>query len=266
MKFIVIGDGLWDRYWCGTASRLSPECPIPVVSIESIQHQYGGVWNVVGNLKSLGIESFCPNYPLHVVEIEKDMYPIKNRLIANGIQIARWDERDFCPPINIDEVKKFKADRILIADYAKGAINPEVLLTLYEMNLPTFVDTKRDPTPYLGWTTTILPNIKEYTEFKNKYDLFERCVVTMGEHGASLLEFGKEIEHVEAFNLSPVCVSGAGDTFSAGFAIRWPRNDAMEFASLASAVVVGKPMTATCNIKELNEFRKTVRRNRKKSH
>jgi bifunctional ADP-heptose synthase (sugar kinase/adenylyltransferase) len=190
--------------------------------------------------------------------------PIKNRLIADGHQIARWDEYDSCPPFDLEWMKKQKVDRIVIADYAKGSITPEVLLALYEMNLPTFVDTKCDPTPYLGWTTTIFPNVKEYAEFKSQYDLFERCVVTMGEHGASLLEFGKEIEHVEAFNMSPVSVSGAGDTFSAGFAVRWPRSDAMEFASLASAVVVGKPMTATCTIKELNEYRKIIRRSRPK--
>jgi D-beta-D-heptose 7-phosphate kinase / D-beta-D-heptose 1-phosphate adenosyltransferase len=256
VKFLVVGDGMWDMYHIGSATRMSPEAPIPVVVIELDKQLPGGSWNVAANLQMLGAEAFVP--------YSGEGVPIKNRLIANGVQIARWDVHDWCSPLDVEEIKKVKADRIVIADYAKGSITPEVLLALYELNLPTFVDTKCDPTPYIGWTTTIFPNVKEYSQFKDAYDRFERCVVTMGEHGASLLEFGKEIEHVGAFCKSPLCVSGAGDTFTASYSIRWPRSDALEFASLAAGVVVGKPMTATVSQKEIDELRKSVRKQNKR--
>jgi len=262
MKFLVIGDGMNDRYWCGSATRLSPEQPIAIVAIENVYNLPGGSWNVSENLWSLQAQVWEPS-PANIIPRAKDSCPIKNRLIANGVQIARWDEHDWCLPIEIEEIKKQKVDRIIIADYDKGTVTPEVILALYEMNLPTFVDTKCDPSPYLGWTTTIFPNVKEYSEFKPTYDLFERCVVTMGEHGASLLEFGKEIEHVEAFARNVVCVSGAGDTFSVCYSVRWPRADALEFASLGAAVVVGKPFTATVNMKEINDLRKQIKKARK---
>src|ERR1700733_3085223 len=50
----VIGDAMLDSYVYGTASRISPEAPIPVLMIEREVAMPGGAGNVVRNLTALG--------------------------------------------------------------------------------------------------------------------------------------------------------------------------------------------------------------------
>jgi rfaE bifunctional protein kinase chain/domain len=54
MHIGVLGDLMLDRYLCGTASRLSPEAPVPVVDFESQSDCLGGAGNVAANLAALG--------------------------------------------------------------------------------------------------------------------------------------------------------------------------------------------------------------------
>src|SRR2546425_959697 len=82
----VFGDGMWDRYWIGTANRLSPEFPGPVVKIEDMRFYPGGAGNVANNLQMLGVT---------VLRYFHDG-PTKNRLMVGDTQIARWDEHDTC--------------------------------------------------------------------------------------------------------------------------------------------------------------------------
>src|SRR5262249_14864644 len=52
----VLGDLMLDRYLWGTASRLSPESPVPVVEFEKQEQFLGGAGNVAANLASLGVK------------------------------------------------------------------------------------------------------------------------------------------------------------------------------------------------------------------
>jgi D-beta-D-heptose 7-phosphate kinase/D-beta-D-heptose 1-phosphate adenosyltransferase len=45
-RILVIGDLMLDRYWHGTTARISPEAPVPVVSISDIEERAGGAGNV----------------------------------------------------------------------------------------------------------------------------------------------------------------------------------------------------------------------------
>ena len=49
-----VGDLMLDRFVYGEAQRISPEAPIPVLSIQSQQSMLGGLGNVVRNLGALG--------------------------------------------------------------------------------------------------------------------------------------------------------------------------------------------------------------------
>ena len=51
---LVVGDAMLDRYCYGEASRISPEAPVPVVSVEREVAMPGGAGNVVRNLTALG--------------------------------------------------------------------------------------------------------------------------------------------------------------------------------------------------------------------
>lgn len=51
---LVVGDAMVDRYIYGSVSRISPEAPVPVLSVEREVALPGGAGNVVRNLTALG--------------------------------------------------------------------------------------------------------------------------------------------------------------------------------------------------------------------
>src|SRR5690606_13636910 len=53
---LVIGDLMIDHYVWGSANRLSPEAPVPVVNVHEEESTLGGAANVAQNLISLGAD------------------------------------------------------------------------------------------------------------------------------------------------------------------------------------------------------------------
>ena len=51
---LVIGDVMLDRHVHGTVRRISPEAPVPVVSLAGEVHTPGGAGNVAATLAGLG--------------------------------------------------------------------------------------------------------------------------------------------------------------------------------------------------------------------
>src|SRR6059058_4333312 len=54
----VIGDVMLDSYIWGNVDRISPEAPVPVVTLKKQEQRIGGAGNVALNLQSLGAKSF----------------------------------------------------------------------------------------------------------------------------------------------------------------------------------------------------------------
>ena len=53
-RILVIGDVMLDAYILGNVTRVSPEAPVPVVSLNKKENRIGGAGNVALNLKNLG--------------------------------------------------------------------------------------------------------------------------------------------------------------------------------------------------------------------
>ena len=53
-RILVVGDVMLDRYWHGSASRISPEAPVPVVRVANQEDRPGGAGNVALNISALG--------------------------------------------------------------------------------------------------------------------------------------------------------------------------------------------------------------------
>ena len=53
-RIVVIGDIMIDRYLIGDTERLSPEAPVPVVTVRERQAKLGGAANVAANVASIG--------------------------------------------------------------------------------------------------------------------------------------------------------------------------------------------------------------------
>src|SRR6516164_6238262 len=54
VKIGVVGDMMLDTYWWGNVERISPEAPVPVVTVDRKEYRIGGAGNVALNLASLG--------------------------------------------------------------------------------------------------------------------------------------------------------------------------------------------------------------------
>lgn len=54
LRVLLVGDVMLDQYWDGTACRISPEAPVPVLSVKGQRARPGGAANVAVNLAALG--------------------------------------------------------------------------------------------------------------------------------------------------------------------------------------------------------------------
>src|SRR6266480_4337126 len=53
-KVVVVGDAMLDIYLVGEVDRVSPEAPVPVVTVHASRHGLGGAANVAANVAALG--------------------------------------------------------------------------------------------------------------------------------------------------------------------------------------------------------------------
>jgi D-beta-D-heptose 7-phosphate kinase/D-beta-D-heptose 1-phosphate adenosyltransferase len=155
LKIVVIGDIMLDHYIMGDANRISPEAPVPVVSVAKDNYVPGGAANVGNNFAGLGVPttligSFTNdegskllgsvlkqrNIQLSTIG-EKDGATtiVKTRVVVQRQQLCRIDREAKPPAYSLDEklqspefVKLIKdADAILFSDYAKGVVNDKLL-------------------------------------------------------------------------------------------------------------------------------------------
>jgi len=261
-KLLVIGERFTDRYFIGTATRLSPEAPIPVVTISEVIQFPGGAGNVTENLKALGVlvRELYPPTP----------YPIKNRLIGNNHQLARWDQDDdTVKPFTDIQLKLAKhlfrdIDGVIISDYNKGAFTPESVSALAGLIPPTasiFVDTKAGPTRFalLGKRVFFFPNMKEWLAHSAEYTNCPNVVRKESENG--MIYISRQSDHTHhspSLAKKIVNVSGAGDTAIATFAYFYtqgrPIPECLEYANKACAIAISKPYTSVATNEEINAF------------
>src|ERR1700680_357324 len=55
VRVLCVGDVMLDRFVSGQVKRISPESPVPVLSISSTKSFPGGAANVARNIGSLGV-------------------------------------------------------------------------------------------------------------------------------------------------------------------------------------------------------------------
>jgi len=191
LRLLVVGDLILDHYIWGAVDRISPEAPVPIVSVAKKESRLGGAGNVAANLASLGtsatLAGICGNdsyrdtllelcqqqkiLPL-ITAIENRQTTVKSRIIAQHQQLVRIDEEN-CEPLPFSETvnilnevrgKIAQFDGLIISDYRKGLLTEKFILELIRMfaGKPVVVDPKGyDYQKYHG-ATTIKPNRYEF--------------------------------------------------------------------------------------------------------
>jgi len=207
----------------------------------------------------------------------------KTRIMTSNQQIFRFDHESR-NNISFDNVKKLyeklqekiKAyDVILLADYGKGVLTRDFTQKIISYANKNGVKTIVDPhgsdySKYQG-AYLIIPNRDEATaatgieienndrlldvlkEIKNRFQTHE-SIVTLSEQGVALLKDDK-LEILPTVPLEVYDVAGSGDTLlaSIGFSLALDNSitASLEFANLATGVVLRKPGTGTVSIEEI---------------
>jgi bifunctional ADP-heptose synthase (sugar kinase/adenylyltransferase) len=158
---------------------------------------------------------------------------------------------------------------VVISDYCKGAITPEVVELLADASIArVLIDTKRDPAFFGALEGAFFfPNHQEYEQFKASYDRLGRVIVTKGPQGADYLERGRVICSAPAVCAAPLSTVGAGDTVVAGYCKALLENgpqatqENLTFAMLQTAkALASSPMTCVIpKEQEIDYEAKTLR-------
>lgn len=197
-KVLILGDIMIDSYMWGKVNRISPEAPIPVVSITGREYRLGGAANVALNVKSLGAEPILCSV-VGVDEkasifrelLEKNnmssdgiiSHPnrkttIKTRVISGSQHLLRVDDEietpieDEVSDMLIETVKRIcnenKIDVIIFEDYDKGVLTSYNISKLVSFakskGICTAVDPKKRNFLYYSGVNLFKPNHKEFSE------------------------------------------------------------------------------------------------------
>ncbi len=192
-RVVVIGDIMIDRYLYGDTDRLSPEAPVPVVTVRERQAKLGGAANVAANVASMGASCLLVGTVgddgdgatirqdlvmarldgKYVVTVAGRPTTCKTRIIARSQQIVRIDDEvdallegeDLDRVIRAAREALADADALLLEDYNKGALAPKLIAAAMEVarrrGIPVVVDPKyRQFFEYAG-ATVFKPNRRE---------------------------------------------------------------------------------------------------------
>jgi len=188
-SILVIGDVMLDRYWFGETSRVSPEAPVPIVNIASVDNRPGGAANVALNIAALGAKVTLIGIigkdeaaqklkeRLDATSVKHDLYAVDNlstiiklRVISRRQQLLRLDFEEKSLAIDenllIEHYKKYLAttDLVILSDYKKGTLaNPQPFIQLARAaNVPVIVDPKGTDFSIYQHASLLTPNCKEF--------------------------------------------------------------------------------------------------------
>lgn len=201
LKVGVIGDVMLDTYMWGGVERISPEAPVPVVSLQKKDYRIGGAGNVALNAQALGAETFVLSvigkdedgdklkqmftdnniHTNHIVRSGARITTNKTRIISRNQQMMRLDaeittDLDEADTASLlDNVKAFiakeKPDVIIFEDYNKGILTQKVIHDVIALckksGVLTAVDPKRKNFFSYRGVDIFKPNLKEVKEGLN---------------------------------------------------------------------------------------------------
>ncbi|WP_026898509.1 bifunctional heptose 7-phosphate kinase/heptose 1-phosphate adenyltransferase [Daejeonella oryzae] len=195
LTVLIIGDVMMDTYLWGKVERISPEAPVPIVSVHKKENRLGGAANVALNIQALGAKPIIcsvigddtegteflnllkkQTLSQEGIIIESNRpTTVKTRIIGHNQQIVRVDSETDKQIINesfnslMETIRKIISeqhiDAIIFEDYDKGVISEELIWEIVTLanqkNIITVVDPKKRNFLYYQNVTLFKPNLKE---------------------------------------------------------------------------------------------------------
>jgi len=209
-KILCVGDYIEDFYVFGTATRLCPEAPVPVVVPHIERTTAGGVGLVANQLRELGAE----------VYEWRGSFSRKERTFCGSHLVSRVD-RDALGYMTepFSERMLELCDAVVVSDYSKGAMTEELAEKIVVSGKPMFVDAKHHWEWYSrSWRFMpakilyMFPNEAEMENIPLSDVQNGNVVEKLGARGCKLGDF-----EIPATVSEVVDVTGAGDIFIAAF-------------------------------------------------
>jgi rfaE bifunctional protein kinase chain/domain len=234
-RILVIGDVMIDSYLRGKVNRVSPEAPVPIVSLEKEEDRLGGAANVAINLVAMGaVPIICSVVGTDkqssdlkelleasaisakgLIFSETRKTTVKTRVIGNNQQLLRIDSEqtnaisDTEELLLINVVKSLidnGVDGIIFEDYNKGVLTENFIKSIIAYanlnGIVTTVDPKKDNFLAYKNVTLFKPNLKELKEglgldfsFSTEKDKFEESVVKLESELNNSISFVTLSEH-----------------------------------------------------------------------
>jgi rfaE bifunctional protein kinase chain/domain len=201
LKVGVIGDVMLDTYMVGQVDRISPEAPVPVISLHHKEYRIGGAGNVALNCRSLRAEvsvltvtgddsngallrDLLESHAIdtsHLLKSDRRITTSKTRIISRNQQMMRIDEEITEDLSAADEmallgkvqqyISAHSPDVIIFEDYNKGVLTPGIIKAVMALcqnaGIITAVDPKRKNFFAYKGTDIFKPNLKEVREALN---------------------------------------------------------------------------------------------------
>lgn len=242
MKITVIGELCDDVFIYGSANRLSPEAPVPVFTPHHTEKNNGMAGNVVENIKSLKKDVEI-NFIHQPESISKTRY-VDQKSNHMFIRIDEGEKNISGLVLTDEHIQMIKdSDAVIISDYNKGFLDEDVLYKISTNAKFTIMDTKKVITEKLiCYFNFIKLNEHEFKNFDSgiKKRWPDKLVVTLGDKGAKYLDKVYESPDPK----ETIDVSGAGDTFTASFTLKYLETEDVEtsiiYANKMASIVVSK--------------------------
>jgi D-beta-D-heptose 7-phosphate kinase/D-beta-D-heptose 1-phosphate adenosyltransferase len=188
-QVLVVGDIMLDRYYHGPTSRISPEAPVPVVKVDSIEDRPGGAANVALNIAALGAGASVVGLvgqdeaaqslstTLAAAKVHCEFIPVndkptitKLRVISRQQQLLRLD---FEEGFSADDARLVVTKTVelsphvgalILSDYAKGVLaDPQPLIKQARaLGIPVLVDPKGSDFERYRGASLLTPNYHEF--------------------------------------------------------------------------------------------------------
>lgn len=303
-RVLIVGDLILDQYVSGDVTRISPEAPIPILTARRSEERLGGACNVAANLVAmqaevdivgvLGSDGWGRKLRALLEEqgVATDGCVIdatrptiqKTRMMSGSQQMLRVDNEDpraisgeaLAQVLAILPERVRRAQAVVLSDYGKGVLTPEVIRCAIEAaraaKVPLLVDPKGEDYRRYRGATLVTPNRKEAEQAlgrrlskleevaRGASELMalaelDAAVITLGPEGIYYAARDGATGHVPARARAVFDVTGAGDTVIAqlGFylAARVELGTAVQLANTAAAIVVGRLGTHAVTRSEL---------------
>ena len=246
MVITVIGELCRDVFKYGNVTRLCPEAPVPILTDIYKELNWGMAGNVQENL-------LAHNPELNINLIHQKNLIKKTRYIDDKTNhmFLRVDEGEnevdtlILTPETVQTITE--SDLVIVSDYNKGFLTEKTLVEIGKLSKLSIIDTKKTISKNLIDSFTFIKlNEHEYQRNKNISDKNkDKFIITLGMNGA---------KHNDIIFPSPspkqtIDVSGAGDTFTAFFSLKYFEtkniSESITFANQMASIVVSKRGVAT---------------------